>query len=504
MKTYITNKKQYKKSKGRQTAVCLFWLAIWQAAAMAVAKPLILPGPWDTVTRLVSLTGEGEFYLNILWTLIRCLSAMALSFILGSLCAWLAYRSVTVRSLLTLPVGFFKAVPVMAIIIYVILLVSADWVAVIVCFLMCFPIVYTNILTGLDAMPEEFLELAYIYDLTAAEKVRYIYIPGIRPYVMSAVHLITGMSWKAVVAAEVLSIPKYSLGYEMMNSKYYLQTPTLFAYILVIVILSLTMEKLVGLILDRSKPEGYQGSRLSCTKGHRSRNGAEVDHLDEGKPQSAPDIVFSGVTKSFDGQKVLDGLDMSFDGAKVTLLKGPSGRGKTTIARLAAGLEKPDAGIIKISSEMKISFLFQEERLIPWLNIYDNMALGLLRDGGIYGAASGGAAAGGCKDDNVHMDRSPLNDPVIEMAKALEIDDAIWKLPEELSGGMKHRAALGRTFLANSNVMVMDEPFRGLDQNLKERIIRRLWKKVSAGKTVILITHNDKDAELMGEKTIEI
>lgn len=113
MKTYITNKKHHKKSKGRQTAVCLFWLVIWQAASVAVDKPLILPGPWETVTALFSLTGETEFYLNILWTLFRCLSAMALSFVLGSLCAWLSYRKDMFRSLLTLPVGFFKAVPVM-------------------------------------------------------------------------------------------------------------------------------------------------------------------------------------------------------------------------------------------------------------------------------------------------------------------------------------------------------------------------------------------------------
>ena len=276
MKTYITNKKHHKKSKGRQTAVCLFWLVIWQAASVAVDKPLILPGPWETVTALFSLTGETEFYLNILWTLFRCLSAMALSFVLGSLCAWLSYRKDMFRSLLTLPVGFFKAVPVMAIIIYVILLASADWVAVIVCFLMCFPIVYTNILAGLDSTSEEFLELAYIYDLTSAEKARYIYLPGIRTYIMSAVQLIAGMSWKAVVAAEVLSIPKYSLGYEMMNSKYYLQTPVLFAYILVIVVLSLAMEKIIGLLMGRSVPSGYEGSRLHIRRGRQRQADPDV------------------------------------------------------------------------------------------------------------------------------------------------------------------------------------------------------------------------------------
>ena len=150
----------------------------------------------------------------------------------------------------------------MAIIIYVILVASADWVAVIVCFLMCFPVVYTNVLAGLDGMSRELLELARIYRLTAFQKIRYIYRPGITPQVNSAVMLIAGLSWKAVVAAEVLSIPKYSLGYEMINAKYYLETPTLFAYIFVIVVLSIAIERLIGLLLKNRKAESYEGSRL--------------------------------------------------------------------------------------------------------------------------------------------------------------------------------------------------------------------------------------------------
>lgn len=98
------------------------------------------------------MAGKAEFYLNIGWTFFRCMVSMALSFLLGAAASAAAYRFSAVRHLLSLPVGFFKAVPVMAIIIYVILIAEADWVAIIVCFLMCFPIVYTNILAGLDSM----------------------------------------------------------------------------------------------------------------------------------------------------------------------------------------------------------------------------------------------------------------------------------------------------------------------------------------------------------------
>ena len=131
------------------------------------------------------------------------------------------------------------------------------------------------------------------------------------------------------------------------------------------------------------------------------------DAPDEGS--RAPAIVFSGVTKAFEGQKVLDDFNALFDSGKVTLLMGPSGRGKTTVRRLAAGLERPDGGSITIGPwGAELSFLFQEDRLLPWLNIYDNMVLGLLRDG--ESKASGSMTA---------------EDKVIEMARALEIGDSL-------------------------------------------------------------------------------
>ena len=82
---------------------------------------------------------------------------------------------------------------------------------------------------------------------------------------------------------------------------------------------------------------------------------------------------------------------------------------------------------------------------------------------------------------------------IVEMAQALEISDALWKLPSELSGGMKHRVALGRTFLAPANVMILDEPFRGLDESLRRRILDNVWPKMTSGKTVIVITHQPGD-----------
>ncbi len=453
---------------------CLFWLAVWQAAAQLVSSELLLPGPADALLALGGLAQTGKFYMDIGWTAARCIMAMALSFAAGIPAAAVSYSSRAARSLLTLPVGFFKAVPVMAIIIYVILLAQSEWVAVIVCFFMCFPIVYTNILEGLDAMPSEYLEVGKIFGLSGSEILRYIYVPGLLPHIKAAISLTAGLSWKAVVASEVLSIPKYSLGYEMINAKYYLETADLFAYIFVIVVLSMAFEKLINMGLRRIEWKGYEGSRLHM---HESRF--------SDCPSAAPRIEVCGLTKTFEDKYVLDNVNMVLEAGKVTSLMGPSGQGKTTLARIIAGLETADSGDILMggresfddSYACRTAFLFQEDRLLPWLNIYDNITL-----------ASGGA------DSEI----------IKNLARQLEIETELWKLPDELSGGQRHRAALARTFAADASLIILDEPFRGLDGALKDRLIDRLWQSETACRTVLLITHIEEDAESLSDKILEL
>lgn len=459
---------------------CLFWLAIWQAATWLTASKLLLPGPADAFAALGGLIRTKKFYMDIGWTAARCIIAMALSFAAGIPAAALSYKSDTARSILSLPVGFFKAVPVMAIIIYVILLAQSDWVAVIVCFFMCFPIVYTNILEGLDAMPSEYLEVGNVYGFSRLERAKYIYAPGLLPQMKAAIGLTAGLSWKAVVAAEVLSIPKYSLGYEMINAKYYLETANLFAYIFVIVVMSMAFEKVINSGLRHIEWKGYEGSKL---KRRSSDRNAKTEKLEAPCPAAVNTVTVEHLAKTFETKSVLDDVSLTFEDGKVTAIMGPSGQGKTTLARIIAGLEKADSGKVFIgtleardgSRTGRTAFLFQEDRLLPWLNIYDNIAIG-----------------GG------DMER------IKELAEQLEIGTELWKLPAELSGGQRHRAALARTFAADSPLMILDEPFRGLDDALKDRIIDRLWERVTTGKTVILITHSAEDAGTLADKILEL
>ena len=502
--TGADSKKRYKhieKQAGRWLLICLFWLALWQTGAQLAGNPLLLPSPGETLSALCGLMGQKSFYLNVLWTVFRCVLAMLLSFAAGACCAWLAYRRSWIRSLLALPVSFFKAVPVMAIIIYVILLIRADWVAVPVCFLMCFPVVYTNLLGGLDAVPTELLEAAEVCGLDSRQTGMLLYLPSLLTPIRTSLKLIAGLSWKAVVAAEVLAVPAYSLGYQMMHAKYYLETPQLFAYIAVIVTLSAGFEKLVCRLVKPLVWSRYQGSKLhrwlsdaAPAQKTLQRTDGQTSAVVDGRSKAqngisdtdfaAPGVQVQHVGKSFDGRAVLKDLTLHLDAGCVTALMGPSGAGKTTLARMLAGLTLPDSGTILIDGAYRLSFLFQEDRLLPWLNVYDNMALGFL------------------DKRRRTLTGQEIDRRIRDLAEALELTDALDKLPEELSGGMRCRVAMGRAFAAPTEFLILDEPFRGLDEKLRARVIKRLWQSETGGKTVLLITHRPEDSKQLADRKL--
>lgn len=470
--------KENTNSISRICASGLIWTAIWFLAAFAIGSDLILPGPVRTVQALAGLVVTGKFWINVLWTIVRVILGMVISFAAGSACAVLACRNKAFRDFLKLPVSFFKSIPVMAIIIYVILVIKADWVAVVVCFLMCFPIAYTNMLSGLMNMRREFDELGTVLGMSRKQRRSIIERPELQPQIRASVNLIAGMSWKVVVASEVLAIPEHSIGYQMLNAKYYLETPDLFAYMIVLIILSLAVEKTASYIAEL----GFRNV------GKRVRD--EVKTAGDRAVTEPVTVKLNNVFKSFvseDGstKKVLDGAGMEFVQG-ITALLGPSGEGKTTIARLILRLERPDAGEVKIIPDAGPDVLFQEDRLLPWLTVEENMLLAYINKGVSDSAGS-----------------------VKAMAEKLEIDDSLSKKPDELSGGMAHRAALGRALLGTGRLLILDEPMRGLDQGLRNRLIERIkdplrYDPYGSGRTVILITHDENLAEELADTFIRI
>lgn len=188
-------------------------------------------------------------------------------------------------------------------------------------------------------------------------------------------------------------------------------------------------------------------------------------------------IQIKNLCKSFGDNKVFQNLNLNFEKNKITVVTGPSGCGKTTLLNIISGIEKPDSGEI-ISNFHSISYIFQEDRLIPTLTVYQNIEFVL-------------------KSTMSEEERKPVIEKYINLVKLTKARD---KYPSQLSGGMKRRVALARAFAYKSDLLLMDEPFKGLDDKLKNEIINEFLGIYKQDKrTVILVTHDMREAEILGD-----
>ena len=467
----MNKKNLIKNKKWKGFAIVAFWIMLWQIGAMVVAMPLILPSPIEAFKSLGVLIVTKDFYFNVGATFYRCILGIALSITVGVGTSILSRCSPLFRQIITLPVNFLKSTPVMAVIIYGLLLLSSDNVPIFVCFLMCYPVVHVNLLSGLDNISREQLEMAQTFNVSTKVQFRWIYFPSIEPEIKASLNLIAGLSWKSVVAAEVLSVPKFSMGYNLLNAKVYFETAELFAWILAIVGLAFAFEQVIHLILGKIQWKEYHGSKV-MKKDH----GLEIDSSD-----SVSCVCVVGMDKCFGQKQVFSGYEITIDPGQVTAVMGPSGKGKTTLLRIISGLEDADRGKIDLGCQ-RVSYLFQEDRLLPWLNLYDNLAIVL----------------------KGKMDFSTADSMIREVLERMELTDDIDKLPQQLSGGMNRRVSMARAFVYPAGLLLLDEPFKGLDRALKDRIINGSWEHYTKDKTVLMVTHSPSDAERLAQRIIEI
>ncbi|MGN0520109.1 MAG: ATP-binding cassette domain-containing protein [Candidatus Fimenecus sp.] len=183
-------------------------------------------------------------------------------------------------------------------------------------------------------------------------------------------------------------------------------------------------------------------------------------------------VVFDKVSKSFDEKQVLSNFSYTLSLQGITALMGPSGCGKTTLLRLLCGLETPDSGKISGIPET-YTFLFQENRLLPWASALENVAL--------------------------VSDTQTAENILCKVGLAQELQ----ALPSALSGGMQRRVALARALAHKSPVLLLDEPFKGLDADLCREMIA-LLRQEAEKRPILLVTHILQEAELAKATVINL
>ena len=225
-------------------AVAAFWLAIWQVVYMIVGTEILMVSPYDVVKRIITLAGTSYFWLTAASSLVRIAEGYILAVIAGTLMAVICSTVPFVKSISSPLLTIVKTTPVASFIILALVWVKTVNVPVLISFLMVLPSVWSNVSQGIRKTDRRLLEMAGVYRLGAAKKIKSIYIPSVMPYFMSAATTSLGFAWKAGIAAEVISTPKYSIGRELNNAKVYIETADLFAWTAVVIILSIILEKL--------------------------------------------------------------------------------------------------------------------------------------------------------------------------------------------------------------------------------------------------------------------
>lgn len=232
-------------------AAILIWLLLWQGAYLYKKNELVLPSPISVMNRLLTLIATAEFWTIVVTSFFRIMLGYILGVVGGVVIAILTSTSKIIYRFFYPALSTIKATPVASFIILALVLITSARITVFMTFLMALPIVWGNVHTAIEKVDGSLLQMAQVFRLGAKKILLKIYIPSVLPFFVTACTTSLGLAWKAGIAAEVLAIPKNSIGREIYNSKIYLETVDLFAWTIVVIIMSILIEKLLVSLIER-------------------------------------------------------------------------------------------------------------------------------------------------------------------------------------------------------------------------------------------------------------
>lgn len=447
-----------KKSIFTGIAVVLFWIGIWQALSLIVHNKILVAGPVETFMALMAQASDFDFWKTIGCSLLRIGGGFLSAFFLGCILAALSFKSPQIKALLSPVMTLAKSVPVASFTVILLIWWGADSLSFAISFLVALPILYVNVLEGLTHMDQRLSVMAQVFELPFFMRFLYIVRPALAPFLTGAVKTSLGMGFKAGVAAEVIGNPRWAIGTALYESKIYLNTAGVFAWTAVVVILACLMERAALKLLHCF----FAWKPLLLRKPEKEK-----------KVLQAGGVTVQDAMQCYGENKIFSHFTKVFLPGKIYCLMGASGAGKTTLLHTIAGVLPLREGRIVIEGREGFSVMFQEDRLLAGCSVLQNVT-----------AASARHEAE-------------------EILTALGLADVLTNPVETLSGGMARRVSLARALSYNGGVLLLDEPFAGLDEESRLRAAACI-RKYQNGRTVILSTHDPKDAELLQGEILKI
>ena len=221
-----------------------------------VDNSYLLPSPFDTAISLFKLMKNAFFYKVVFSSLIRVIAGLLLGIIIGTLFAFISHSFVVFRKLITPIISIIKAMPVATFILLLWLTLRGSSLTIFIGFIMVMPIIYQNVIFGLDSTDKNLEELCYAYDFSAIKKIRFLIFPTLLSYLAPAIITSVGLAFKSQIAAEIIAYTKNSIGQYIYDANYSLDTSLVFAWAAVIVCFSIGLEAITKYLFGRVKDVG--------------------------------------------------------------------------------------------------------------------------------------------------------------------------------------------------------------------------------------------------------
>lgn len=449
----------------RIVLTCLSVLLIpvaWQLLSWQMAQPQLIPSFPDLMQALLRVVSSPGFLVSIGTTLLRACVGLLLSLAAASITAFLLNRSETIRLLFMPWLSLLRSVPVISFILLALIFLNPEMIPLLIAFLTMYPLLTENLLKGLMNRRDSWKMLARQFHLNAWNRLFQINYPQLKPYLFSGLASAVGFGWRAIIMGEVLSQCVDGIGKRMKEAQVFIDVPELIAWTLVAIVLSWLTDKLISRLSDWQPSVRYRHSAVELQAVSLQPN----------------DICLTDVSYSYG----VHHMNIVLKAGKIYALSAPSGQGKTTLLQLLNGTLRPISGEITCLPGQTAN-LFQEPTLLPQLTAKENIMLG-------------GAA---------YYDRAILEQQSLRLLAAFQLEKQAEMYPAALSYGQQQRVALARALMFPAGLLLLDEPFNGLDVELRQLVARFLveWQQEKQA-TVVFSSHHADEIKAMNAEVITL
>ena len=413
-----------------------FWLVVWELIALVVSNPLIFVGPIDTAIALIKELGSASFWTSVFITLLEVCSSFLLAFILGVSLSLVGSSVAVIKALLDPLVAFFKSVPVACITVILLLWTGPFFLVFFVVFLLVFPAFYGASQEAYRSFVSEEKNGLSTLSLSSKQLLYAYFLPRLVESIKHVSKSVVGMSWKAAIAAQVIGLVGLGLGDGVYRAKVLLDVPSLFALTFVVVGLSVLCE--YGFLKSIEKVPSLLSKRAL----------AAVPKKEHTEPAA---ITAQDVSVAFGDKELFSHVSFTVLPGNYLFFVGNVGSGKTSLAKLLLKTNAPS-----------LAMLAQETVLPPYLTPYEALSL--------------------------------LAEPkrVKALLHTLYGKQHVSQRAELLSGGQRRLLALGMTLLSQSQGLILDEPFQGMDAEARARAKKAILRYAHR-RPVIITAHDTTD-----------